>query len=210
MSLRVETFPVGPLGCNCSIVIDGGEAVVIDPGGDFDKITGRLDELGATVRAIVHTHTHIDHVGATAPLARHAGVTPQIHEADRFLYDMLPIQAALVGVVEPERCELRGDLDDERTIRVGAFEIAVLHTPGHTPGSVTFVVEGSEAIAFTGDTLFRGSIGRTDLWGGDGGLILRSLKERLMRLDDATRVIPGHGPGSTIAHERGHNPFLRR
>jgi glyoxylase-like metal-dependent hydrolase (beta-lactamase superfamily II) len=141
-----------------------------------------VDELGAKVAAVIHTHTHIDHVGATAPVAQHAEVVPQIHEADRFLYDMLPIQAALIGGAVPESCELRGDLSDGSTVT---------------------------AVAFTGDTLFRGSIGRTDLWGGDSGTILSSLRERLMTLDDDTRVITGHGPDSTIGDERAHNPFLK-
>jgi hydroxyacylglutathione hydrolase len=209
--LVVETFPVGRLGCNCSIVHDpaSGQAVVVDPGDDFDRIRARLEALGAEVRAIVHTHTHIDHVGATAPLARHAGITPQIHEDDRFLYDMLPLQAGLLGMREPERCELRGDLDDGASVSAGGIAIGVIHTPGHTPGSVSFLLE-SASVVFTGDTLFRGSIGRTDLWGGDSALILQSLRERLMTLADDVAVVPGHGPASTIARERATNPFLRR
>lgn len=210
--LRVESFAVGPLGCNCSIVHDpaSGQAIVIDPGGDFEGIQDRLRELDAKVGAIIHTHTHIDHVGATAPLARLANVTPQIHEADRFLYDMLPIQAALVGCPLPERCDLAGDLLDGTSVSVGAIEIGILHTPGHTPGSICFVLQSGDAsVAFTGDTLFRGSIGRTDLWGGDFDTILRSLKGKLLSLDDGTRVIAGHGPESTIERERAQNPFLR-
>lgn len=212
--LVIETFAVGRLGCNCSVVHDpvSREAVVIDPGGDFDRIYERLALLGTTVRAIIHTHTHIDHVGATAPLAAHTSVTPQIHEADRFLYDMLPIQAALIGGDTPERCELAGDLADGKTVTAGAIEIGVMHTPGHTPGSISFVlraVGGADPVVFTGDTLFRGSIGRTDLWGGDSDLILASLKDRLLSLDDVAIVVPGHGPNSTIGDERAKNPYLR-
>jgi glyoxylase-like metal-dependent hydrolase (beta-lactamase superfamily II) len=210
--LAIETFPVGMLGCNCTLVHDpvSGQAVVVDPGDDFDRIRDRLDALGAKVAAIVHTHTHIDHVGATAPLARHAGVTPQIHEDDRFLYDMLPLQAALLGIAEPARCEMRGDLHDGASVAAGAIEIGVLHTPGHTPGSVCFLLQGaSGAVLFSGDTLFRGSIGRTDLWGGDSTLILRSLRERLMTLPEDTSVVPGHGPTTTIARERQSNPYVR-
>lgn len=212
--LIVESFAVGPLGCNCSIVHDpeAKVAVVIDPGGDFDRIRDRLDVLDTKVQAIVHTHTHIDHVGATAPLARAAEVLPQIHEADRFLYDMLPIQAALIGGAAPESCELAGDLIDDTTVTAGAIELGVMHTPGHTPGSVCFVLRAvgdGEPIVFSGDTLFRGSIGRTDLWGGDHDLILTSLKDRVLSLDDHTRVIAGHGPDSTIGDERAKNPFLR-
>ncbi len=212
--LTVETFAVGRLGCNCSIVFDpaSGQAVVIDPGGDFEAIRDRLSALGAEVRAIIHTHTHIDHVGATAPLAGHCQVLPQIHEDDRFLYDMLPIQAALIGGATPERCELAGDLLDGKTVTAGAIELGVMHTPGHTPGSISFVlrsVASAEPVVFTGDTLFRGSIGRTDLWGGDFETIIASLRDRLLSLDDVTRVVPGHGPNSTIGAERTKNPFLR-
>jgi hydroxyacylglutathione hydrolase len=208
----IETFPVGPLRCNCSILVDDEtlRAIVIDPGGDFDLIRARLEKRGAQVSAIVHTHTHIDHVGATAPLQRWSSATASIHEADRFLYDLLPVQAELLGVPLPERCDLDGDLTDDRVLRAGQLELQVLHTPGHTPGSVSFVVQAAgESVAFTGDTLFRRGIGRTDLWGGDSDLILRSLRNRLMTLDEATKVIAGHGPATTIGEERRGNPYLR-
>ena len=141
-TMIVESFAVGPLGCNCSIVADSTakKAIVVDPGGDYDGIRARLDARGLAVVAIVHTHTHIDHVGATAPLQRASGAAACIHEADRFLYDMLPIQAALVGCAIPERTELEGSLVDGFTLRAGELEMGVLHTPGHTPGSVCFVV----------------------------------------------------------------------
>jgi hydroxyacylglutathione hydrolase len=208
----VETFPVGPLGCNCSLVIDPASksAVVIDPGGHFDTIRARLEAHGAKVAAIVHTHTHIDHVGATAAVQRWSGAPARIHEADRFLYDMLPVQAALVGVPVPERCDVAGDLHDDAAVRATGFELSVLHTPGHTPGSVCFLLHTLEGgVAFTGDTLFRRGIGRTDLWGGDSTQILRSLRTRLLSLDDDTRVIAGHGASTTIGDERRANPFLR-
>jgi len=165
---------------------------------------------GVAVDAIVHTHTHIDHVGATAEVQLWSGAPARIHEADRFLYQMLPVQAAFLGVRAPERCELTGDLDDAVTVRAGAAELVVMHTPGHTPGSVCFVMRGKDGgVAFTGDTLFQRGIGRTDLWGGDSGLILRSLRQRILTLEDDTRVIAGHGPSTTIGDERRHNPFLR-
>jgi glyoxylase-like metal-dependent hydrolase (beta-lactamase superfamily II) len=208
----IETLAVGPLGCNCSILVDDEtkRAIVIDPGGDFEQIRARLEQAGAKVEAIVHTHTHIDHVGATGPLARWSSAGARIHEADRFLYDLLPIQAELLGLPLPESCEMAGDLDDEVTIRAGAIELCVLHTPGHTPGSISFFVQqGETALAFTGDTLFRRGIGRTDLWGGDSETILRSLRTRLMTLPEETTVVPGHGPRTTIGDERRGNPFLR-
>lgn len=209
--MLIETFPTGPLGCNCSLIIDPAskKAVVVDPGGDFDVIRARLEAAGASVASIVHTHTHIDHVGATAPLQRWTGAPARIHEDDRFLYQMLPIQAALVGIPVPQACEVEGDLRDEVSVAAGAIDLQVLHTPGHTPGSVSFLLKTGEGlVAFAGDTLFRRSIGRTDLWGGDFDSILRSIRGRLLSLDDATRVITGHGPSTTIGEERRHNPFL--
>jgi hydroxyacylglutathione hydrolase len=210
--MQVETFAVGPLGCNCSIVFDGAtkKAIVVDPGGDFAAIAARLAHHSLEVTAIVHTHTHIDHVGATAPLQTLTGAVASIHEADRFLYDMLPVQAAMLGIAEPERAVMDGNLCDGCVIRCGPFEMAVLHTPGHTPGSVCFLVE-HEGIGqvFSGDTLFRRGIGRTDLWGGDSALLMKSLKERLLTLGDDIAVVAGHGPNSTIGAERRANPFLR-
>ena len=180
--MLVETFSVGPLGCNCSIVVDPGSkaAIVVDPGGDFDEIQRRIEKAGAKVTAIVHTHTHIDHVGATAPLQAWSGAAAKIHEADRFLYEMLPIQAAMIGMELPETCELEGSLTDDLVLAAGGLEMLVMHTPGHTPGSCSFVAKlGAHRVAFAGDTLFRRSIGRTDLWGGDSDLILRSIKNKL-------------------------------
>jgi len=207
----VESFAVGPLGCNCSIVADGTakQAIVVDPGGDFETIEAKLGAQGLTVVAIVHTHTHIDHVGATAPLQRATRAPACIHEADRFLYDMLPIQAAMVGCATPEKTDLEGSLVDGRAIRFGDAEMGVLHKPGHTPGSVTFVVkDGTTTRVFAGDTLFRRGIGRTDLWGGDSQLILRSLRDRILTLPDDAVVVAGHGPNTTIGEERRLNPFL--
>ena len=203
---------VGPLGCNCSILADleAKRAIVVDPGGDLDLIQERLRALGVTVDAIVHTHTHVDHVGCTAELQRASGAAASIHEGDRFLYDLLPVQAALIGTDLPVKAEMDGALVDGRTVRAGNIELAVLHTPGHTPGSCSFVVkDAGKTIVLAGDTLFRGSIGRTDLWGGDHGKILASIENRLLTLPDDARVITGHGPDTTIMFERAHNPFLR-
>lgn len=211
--MHVESLSVGPLGCNCSIVadLDARRAVVIDPGGDLEAIEERLHALGLGVDAIVHTHTHVDHVGCTAELQRATGAAASIHAGDRFLYTMLPVQAALVGTAVPEKAELDETLVDGRTVRAGGLEVAVLHTPGHTPGSCSFLVtEGGKTLLFAGDTLFRGSIGRTDLWGGDHDQILRSIHGKLLTLPDDARVITGHGPDTTIGEERARNPFLRR
>ena len=210
-AVLIETFAVGPLGCNCSLVVDPEThaAIVVDPGGDFPRIKAKLEKAGAKVAAIVHTHTHIDHVGATAAVQKWSGASARIHEADRFLYELLPVQAAMIGCDLPETCDLEGDLDDDTIVKAGGLDMRVIHTPGHTPGSVSFVVKGTEgAVAFTGDTLFRRGIGRTDLWGGDTALIHKSLKERLLTLDEATKVVAGHGPPTTIGEEKRLNPFV--
>lgn len=213
-AMLVETFPTGPLGCNCSLVVDevAKRAIVVDPGGDLELVKERLAALGVTaVDAIVHTHTHIDHVGATGGVQRAYGAKACIHEADRFLYDLLPVQSAMIGVPLPEKAEMEGSLADGSTVRAGAIEMGVLHTPGHTPGSVTFVVKGSDGTSrvFSGDTLFKLGIGRTDLWGGDHELIMRSLREKILTLPEDAIVVPGHGPETTIGDERAKNPFLR-
>jgi len=208
--MLIETFPVGPLGCNCSILVDpeSRAAIVVDPGGDFPRIRAALERAGATVKAIVHTHTHIDHVGATAPLQQWSNAPASIHEADRPLYEALPMQAALLGIPAPPSCEVEGDLDEGKSVRAGAIELGVLHTPGHTPGSVAFLVQSTSGpVLFAGDTLFRRSIGRTDLWGGDEGAILVSIRKKLFALDEATRVVTGHGPTTTIGEEKRENPF---
>jgi glyoxylase-like metal-dependent hydrolase (beta-lactamase superfamily II) len=210
--LQVETLSVGPLGCNCSIVadLDAKRAIVVDPGGDLEAIEERLRTLGVGVDGIVHTHTHVDHVGCTAELQRATGAAASIHEADRFLYALLPVQAALIGTGIPETADMDSALVDGRTVRAGGLELAVLHTPGHTPGSCSFVVtHDGKTHVFAGDTLFRGSIGRTDLWGGDHDAILRSIHSRLLTLPDDARVVTGHGPETTIGEERARNPFLR-
>lgn len=211
--MLVETFATGPLGCNCSLVVDEAtkRAIVVDPGGDLEKIEARLTALGVGVEAIVHTHTHVDHVGATAGVQRATNARACIHEADRFLYDLLPVQSAMLGIPLPESVDMEGSLADGTTIKAGGLEMGVLHTPGHTPGSVTFVVtSGGATRVFTGDTLFRRGIGRTDLWGGDSDAIMRSLRGKILTLPDDAVVVAGHGPNTTIGDERTKNPFLVR
>jgi glyoxylase-like metal-dependent hydrolase (beta-lactamase superfamily II) len=209
--MHVETFPVGPLACNCSILADlnVGRATVIDPGGDFDRIRDHLQTLGVAVDAILFTHGHVDHVGAAAALQRFTGAPVRLHGADRFVYDLLPLQAAMLGCPAPAPAEVDASLVDGAILLLGAFEIRVLHTPGHSPGSVGFLLEqGPEIRLFAGDTLFRGGVGRSDLWGGNEEALLRSIRSELLTLPDHTVVIPGHGELTTIGEERRNNPFL--
>lgn len=210
--IEVETFPVPPLGCNCSVIRDDAtrEAIVVDPGGDAPGILRRLTAQGLTVKAIVHTHTHIDHVGATLAVQKATGAPARIHEGDLQLYEMLPVQGLMLGIQAPPSAELDTFLRDGEVLTAGAIALEVIHTPGHTPGSVCFRCKAADReVLFSGDTLFSGSIGRTDLWGGDHAQILRSIRGRLMTLPDETVVVPGHDRATTIARERRANPFVR-
>lgn len=202
------TFPVGPLGCNCSIIADPKtrEAIVIDPGGEVPRILTALAQDGLRCVRIVHTHAHIDHIAGTAHLARLTQAPTYLHDGDLFLHDMMAQQAMFLGIPEPESSPIERNLKDGEGLSFGELTLGVLHTPGHTPGSVCFTVGD---LCFSGDTLFAGGIGRTDLWGGDYDAIERSIKDRLYHLNGAVEVVPGHGPSTTIDRERRSNPFVR-
>jgi len=206
----IETFPVGLLQCNCTIIADENtrEAIVIDPGDDPEEILRRLEKQGLTAKQIVCTHTHIDHVGAIHDLQQRCGTPAAVHKADLFLFDKLDVQAQWIGIRTPQRGLIDSFLQDGSAVSCDGVELGILHTPGHTPGSTTFHFSGDRNILFAGDTLFRQSIGRTDLWGGSYPEILASIQKKLMTFDDDTLVISGHGPSTTIGHERRHNPFL--
>jgi glyoxylase-like metal-dependent hydrolase (beta-lactamase superfamily II) len=210
----VEHFPVGMLGCNCVILgdPDKGEAIVIDPGGDHARILGRLAELSLKCTAIVHTHTHFDHVGATREVQEATGAPAMIHEGDLFLYADGGLQMQLdtfgIPLTAPEPVEIERFLCDGDSVSAGAVEAGVLHTPGHTPGSLCFCVGGDRPVLVAGDTLFQGGIGRTDLWGGSAPQLLDSIRKKLLTLPEDTLVIAGHGPSTTIGRERRMNPFL--
>lgn len=208
--MLLATFPVGPLGCNCSIVgcPETGEAAVIDPGGDADKIVEALTKNGLTVKYLLHTHAHFDHVMGSRAMREKTGAQICLHKEDQWLYDNLAKQCALFGMKADETLPIDKYLDDEEEIHVGKLKTKVIHTPGHTPGSLCFSVEAKESVLFAGDTLFQHSIGRTDLWGGSFDQIINSIRERLFKLDDSTDVIPGHGPNTTIWSERRENPFV--
>ena len=204
----VRTFPAGPLQCNCSIIGDPvtKKALVVDPGGDADKILALLTELDLKVVAIVHTHAHLDHILAAGEIKKATGAPIYLHKEDQFLWDILDQQCAMFGIPyspipDPDHY-LR---DDQDLDCCGGIAI---HTPGHTPGSTSFWFEDSKTL-IAGDTLFRGSIGRTDLWGGDFGAIEKSIRERLYALDDDADVITGHGPNTTIGLEKNTNMYVK-
>ena len=204
-----EILPVGPLQCNCSIFGDEQtrEAMVIDPGDQIEDVLEVLRRHGLAVKAIVITHAHIDHIGGAAKLKQATGAPVYMNRNDAELQAMLPVQAAWLGVRDPENVEVDVDAKDGDSLLVGATEFHVLHTPGHTQGSIS-VYAPAENKLIAGDTLFRDSIGRTDLPGGDGRQILRSIHDKLLPLPEETIVIPGHGASTTIGREKRMNPFL--
>ncbi|HWF66457.1 MAG TPA: MBL fold metallo-hydrolase [Acidobacteriaceae bacterium] len=204
-----EIFPVGPLACNCSILADETtrRATVIDPGEDVQRIMDVLDKHQLIVEQIIITHAHIDHVGGAVALKRLTGAPIYMNQNDLPLLKMMDIQAGWLGVRPPEVTAPDVDASDLLDLRIAEQPAQVLHTPGHTEGSICLHLPASKLL-LAGDTLFAGSIGRTDLPGGDLKSILRSLKERLLPLPDETRVIPGHGGTTTIGQERETNPFL--
>ena len=250
-----EVIPVGMLQCNCSSLGDPEtrDAIVVDPGDEVERILKILREHQLNVRAIVSTHTHIDHVGGLARLHGATKAPVLIHEADLELYRHLDMQAQFLGMRTPESMRIEDFVKEGDSVRWGAYAARVIHTPGHTPGSISLLVEKGVAGAeesmqraspqsakasaeahwyahlkthagefaasregalesgrlLAGDTLFQGSIGRTDLWGGSMKDILSSIHEKLLALPDETLVIPGHGENTTIGAERAANPYLR-
>jgi hydroxyacylglutathione hydrolase len=257
------TIPVGVLQCNCSIIGDPAtrEAMVVDPGDEVNRILDLLGRHKLIVKVIVSTHAHIDHVGGLSKLHQYTGAPVLMHRDDLPLYQAMDMQAAFLGVMPPELTDIDQLLKEGDVLRWGSFEAQVIHTPGHTPGSVSLYLphdagkvtaavpkkisvkdEAGDEIAiddlfrktidpdntrereaadeselilppapqlFSGDTLFAGSIGRTDLWGGSMEQIMDSLRSKLMHLPDATIVYPGHGPVTSIGNERELNPFLQ-
>ncbi|MEP7365089.1 MAG: MBL fold metallo-hydrolase [Acidobacteriota bacterium] len=208
-----EILSTGALQCNCSVFGDEttGEAIVIDPGdgSGLDRLQQILDKHGLRVKAIIITHAHIDHIGAAAKLKASTGAPVYMNSNDQSLYDDIEIQAQWLNMQLPAVTEIDVHTRDGDKLTCGTTEMTFLHTPGHTQGSLCVLVP-SEQLLIAGDTLFRGSVGRTDLPGGDDRMLLRSIKNKLLTLPDETRVIPGHGDETTIGRERERNPFLKR
>lgn len=208
--MKLVIVPVTPFQQNCSILIDevSGQAAVVDPGGDLDQIDAALAQTGATLQKVLLTHGHIDHCGeAAAYAARHGVPIEGPHQEDRFWIEQLPTQGRMFGfpvlsAFEPDRW-----LEDGDTVQVGEATLQVLHCPGHTPGHVVFHHAPSR-LAWVGDVLFQGSVGRTDFPRGDTATLMRSIRGKLWPLGDDVAFVPGHGPMSTFGEERATNPFV--
>jgi hydroxyacylglutathione hydrolase len=208
-AIILETFPVGPLQCNCTILGDPAthEAIVIDPGEEIGRIHRRLTELGLKLTQILITHAHIDHIGGALRLKRLTGAPILLNENDLPLLQMMEMQAGWLGVATPETEAPDASLQDGLRVGLNSHPAQVLHTPGHTQGSVCLYFAPLNLLV-AGDTLFAGSIGRTDLPGGNSRQILDSIHTRLLVLPEETHVLPGHGPLTTIGEEKQSNPFL--
>ena len=205
-----EILPVGALQCNCSILGDetSREAIVVDPGADLQRIQTILQHHGLTVKQILVTHAHIDHIAGAAKLKALTGAPILYNPNDLPLVKMMDMQAAWLGIPTPEVHPPDDTLEDGRVIAITGLVGQILHTPGHTQGSVCLHVPG-ENLLIAGDTLFAGSVGRTDLPGGDGPTLIRSIHNKLLILPEQTIVVPGHGPNTTIGDEKEINPFLQ-
>lgn len=210
--ILLETFPVGDFQCNCSVLAceETKEAIVVDPGGDPDEIMQVIRHYDLKVKMAIHTHAHLDHIAATRDIKEQTGATIALHREDLFLYDGFEMQARMFGWKVRAVLPVDHFLEHDETLVYGKSAAKVIHTPGHTPGSCCFQTPSQQGpLLFAGDTLFEGSIGRTDLPGGDFPTIERSIRERLYSLDPDTVVIPGHGGATSIGDELRSNPFVR-
>jgi len=205
-----ESFPVGPLRCNCTLLanLETLDAIVVDPGDEIADILARLARHHLTLRQIVVTHAHIDHIGGAAQLKRITGAPVLFHQADLPILAMLEMQAGWLGIPTPEQVALDQSAEDGLSAGISGLDAEVIHTPGHTPGSICLLFPKQELL-LAGDTLFAGSVGRTDLPGGDTKALLRSIHTRLLALPENTLVVPGHGEETTLGQERETNPFLQ-
>ncbi len=207
MAFVRKSFPVGPLQCNCPVLgdTDTGMGYIFDPGGNADRIMATVDELGLKIIGIVHTHAHLDHFLAAGDIRRQTGAPIWLHRSDQFLWDTLEQQCNAFGVPYIPQPSPDHWLEHEQDLSCGGV---CIHTPGHTPGSSSFYFEDA-GLLIAGDTLFLGSVGRTDFPGGDSALLKQSIQNRLYRLDEAAAVVTGHGPETSIGQEMRQNAFVR-
>ena len=206
----LETLTVGPFQENCYVIGDEetGTGAIVDPGDEATRIALAVEQTDLEIGQILLTHAHVDHVGAVGALAEEYACPVLMHAEAEPMLQQLPTQAMMMGLRFGKVPTVDRHIEDEEVLEVGDLRLTSLYTPGHAPGHLAFYVEGEELL-LSGDALFAGSVGRTDLFGGDMEVLMRSINERLLTLPDATRVYPGHGPQTTIATERAHNPFLR-
>lgn len=204
-----ETVVVGALGVNCFIIgcSETGEGIVVDPGADAEQVLAAVSRLGLTIRYVINTHGHFDHVGGNKRLLTATGASLLVHREDVPYLARAADVATMYGLSADNSPTPTVYLEDGMEVKFGRHELKVLHTPGHTPGGCSLYLE-SEGMVITGDTLFADSVGRTDLPGGSHQTLVTSIREKLLTLPDATAVYPGHGPASTIGWERQHNPYL--
>ena len=205
-----ETVVVGPLQCNCAVLgcEKTKEAVLIDPGDEPAKIIAEVEKQGLKVKFLLHTHAHFDHIAGTKGCKEHLGATICLQQEDDMLYQNLAMQGQMFGMTFEPTLPVEKYIEDGEEIVFGEHTLEVLHTPGHSPGSVAFRLKDGDERVFSGDTLFLQSVGRSDLWGGNHSLLIRSIKSRLLVLDDEIRVYPGHGPSTSVGWEKRKNPFL--
>jgi hydroxyacylglutathione hydrolase len=205
-----EILPVGPLQCNCSIIGDEGtrEAIVIDPGDEIETVLAVASRHQLKIRQIVITHAHIDHVGGAKKLRAATGAPILLNQNDLELLQMLDVQATWLGMQDPGKVDIDQDTAEGDVLKVGDVTANVIHTPGHTEGSICLYFPVEKKL-IAGDTLFAGSIGRTDLPGGSIQKILHSLHNKVLQLPEETLVLPGHGPTTTIGEEKQSNPYLK-
>jgi glyoxylase-like metal-dependent hydrolase (beta-lactamase superfamily II) len=207
MNIIRKTFPVGPLQCNCTILGDSetGIGYVFDPGGDADRIIAAVESMGLKIIGIVHTHAHLDHILAAGEVKRRTGAPIWLHRADKLLWDTLGFQCKMYGIPYVPQPDPDHWIEDEQELQCDG---RCIHTPGHTAGSTSFYFESSRLL-IAGDTLFKGSVGRTDFEGGNADQLKKSIQKRIYKLDETATVITGHGPETTIGQEMRFNAYVR-
>ncbi|MDH5717342.1 MAG: MBL fold metallo-hydrolase [Spirochaetia bacterium] len=214
MSLSYQVIPVGELQCNCVILFDekSKECFIFDPGDEKEKILDIVKKLSLKINGIIHTHAHFDHVMASSQIVKEAksDISVYLHTEDKKLWENQEMQSASFGLNSSlDTPKVTHWLKDNQELKLAENKIKVIHTPGHSPGSCCFYIERDEnPLLISGDTVFFGSIGRTDLWGGDMEQIMKSIKTKILILPNETEIIPGHGPSTSIKNEKGHNPFF--
>ncbi len=208
--MRIETLVVGSFQCNCFILVDEKslEAIIVDPGDEPEAILSYVTGEGLTVKALIHTHAHLDHMMATKKVQSETNALAYLHKEDTYLWENVQMQADMFGLETDGPGRVDKHLEEGMEINWGGEKVKTIFTPGHTPGSCCFHYAGSESLLFSGDTLFKNSIGRTDLWGGDFEKISKSIRKKLYSLDDDTVVLCGHGPETLIGKEKRYNPFV--